>query len=141
MNRRIGRYDRRLTVESATLTDDGYGVQKPTWATLLSCWGYVRPTSGRETVQGAAVLADATVEVGLRGSWPTVRATMRIVDAAAGRAYEIVSALLDEERRDTLCMCRTVGRLEPARVAAVAGPATASAGTPTAAGSGPDVPI
>lgn len=106
MNRRIGRYDRRLTVQSATLADDGYGVQRPTWATLVTVWGFVRPTGGRETVQAAAVQAEATVKVGLRGAWPTVKPKMRITDGS--RVFEIVSALLDEERRDTICVCREV---------------------------------
>ena len=106
MNRRIGRYDRRVTVQSATLVDDGYGTKQPTWSTLLTVWAFVRPVSGREHVIAGGIQAEATVEVGLRGAWPTVLPKMRIVDGS--RTFEIVSALLDEDRLDTLCQCREI---------------------------------
>lgn len=104
--RRIGRYERRVTVQSRTLTSDGYGGQAASWATLYTLWAYIRPLAGREGAVGDREQAELTTEVGLRGYWSDVRPTMRI--AYGGRTLEIISVQPDEELRDTVCICREV---------------------------------
>lgn len=43
-----GKRDQKVAFQRLTTTDDGYGGQIETWATIFSRWCEVKPLSGRE---------------------------------------------------------------------------------------------
>lgn len=46
----IGRLNRRITIESKTVTRDAYGGETITWSTVATVWAAVLPIRGREYV-------------------------------------------------------------------------------------------
>ena len=49
---RVGAMDRRITLQTATETQDGYGEPVPTWSTLATVWASVRPERASEQFEG-----------------------------------------------------------------------------------------
>lgn len=54
-----GDLDQRVRVETQATAADGYGGGALTWTLLAEVWARVRPMSGRERVEAAAVEAPA----------------------------------------------------------------------------------
>ncbi|MBE3118844.1 MAG: phage head closure protein [Candidatus Atribacteria bacterium] len=103
---RIGRARHRLHIQVATTTVDAAGGATRTWATAATRWGYVEPTTGRETYLDEQSRAIATHKVGIRyydGLTPAMRFEWQ------GRIFNIVEARdLREIHRDTECICQEV---------------------------------
>ena len=58
--------DRRVAIQSRTLTRNDYGEQVETWATLATVWGEKQDLRGREFFAARQVSADVTTRFRLR---------------------------------------------------------------------------
>lgn len=89
---RAGNLDRRITIERATLTDNGM-CRVPGWATLRTCWAMRRPDRGGERADNDQ--RQATAAVVYRVRWWAAAASVspadRIVDQDI--VFDIVSVL------------------------------------------------
>jgi len=67
---KIGKLDRRITIQRATLTVNDYGERAETWTTLATVWAEVnfRPGSGSETIESDQVFAVQRVRFVIRYS-------------------------------------------------------------------------
>ena len=52
-----GKYNRRVTIEAMTTTDDDSGGQAESWATLSQAWVEATPTGGGERLEAGAMQA------------------------------------------------------------------------------------
>lgn len=88
---KIGKLDRRITIERATLTVNDYGERAETWTTLATVWAEVnyRPGSGSETIQSDQIYAVQRVRFVIRYSSTVsgVRPSDRV--SYAGQYYQI----------------------------------------------------
>jgi SPP1 family predicted phage head-tail adaptor len=58
--------DQRITLDQEARTADTYGGAVVTWATLATVWANVRPLSGRERADMAAIEAPASYRFTIR---------------------------------------------------------------------------
>lgn len=91
-----GRLDRRVTVERATFTTNGFGEEVATWAPLKTVWADVQPISDGERWRAAEVAAHVTTRFRVR--WG-LDVTVRDRIAYDGRIYDI-SAVKEIGRRE-----------------------------------------
>lgn len=63
---RAGRLDRRIRIETATITQDSHGGQVQTWALLAEVWAQVLPLRGRELFEAAQFQPGAEVKFVIR---------------------------------------------------------------------------
>lgn len=85
---RAGNLDRRITLQSLTLTQDSYGSTTETWADFATVWAEARPVLSRErfSAQHVAVEFDTVFRI----RWLSgVLQTMRI--SYDGKYYDIQS--------------------------------------------------
>ncbi|WP_370286957.1 phage head closure protein [Pseudooceanicola nanhaiensis] len=82
--------DRRVTIERATMIDDGFG-QVESWAPLVTTWASKRDVSDAERIRAGSVSAEITTRFRLR--WRSVIATVTPKDRLVheGRVYNIFS--------------------------------------------------
>jgi SPP1 family predicted phage head-tail adaptor len=95
-----GKLDRRVTIERATMADDGFG-QAPTWAELATVWASKRDVSDAERFASGEVAAQITTRFRIR--WSSVVAGIDPRDRliCEGRTYDIV-AVKEIGRREGL---------------------------------------
>jgi len=90
-----GALNRRVTLQSPTITQDTMGGEVATWADVATVWAYINPLAGHELVNAQAVYAEVTHLMVIR--WqsifadPQAVARMRVV--YAGRHFNIGSAI------------------------------------------------
>jgi len=93
---RAGSLDRRITIEQATLAQDGAGQAIETWSTFIVVWASRSDVRGRERFASQQELATRTATYRCR--WVAgVNESMRIQDA--GSVYRIVG-IADNRRRN-----------------------------------------
>lgn len=63
---RPGALDQRVTIQSVTEADDGYGGRTRTWADVATVWARVVPVSGRERTEAMQVQSPALYRVTMR---------------------------------------------------------------------------
>ena len=65
----IGKSDRRITIERATETTNGYGEKVASWATLITVWAELQKTSGmRESIDNRQDTARQQLNFKIRSS-------------------------------------------------------------------------
>jgi SPP1 family predicted phage head-tail adaptor len=102
----------RVTLQAHPVNGDGtpqrdsFGQPLLTWNTIATAWAKVEPTSGSETVEGEAVMAQTSYIVTVRYR-PGITPKMRLV--YAGKPLEIQSVIDVEERHFWLEMVCTAG--------------------------------
>jgi SPP1 family predicted phage head-tail adaptor len=103
---RAGELNCRVTLQSATETQDDYGAPVPGWATTATVWGEVVDLSGREFFAAQQVNAEVSTRIRIRYR-TDVTPKMRAI--ANGRTLEILSVLDPEGRKRELhLMCKEV---------------------------------
>ena len=87
--------DKRITLQSPTITRDEAGGEILSWADVGTVWAYINPLSGHELANAQASFAEVTHMIIIRWqsafSDPQAMAKMRIV--YAGRRFAIGSAV------------------------------------------------
>lgn len=81
---RSGDMDRRVTIQRATLVDDGYGTVQ-VWSDLVTIWAEVRQEGGREFFAAATINSERKVIFRIR--WTDVSVLDRV--AYGGRNHDI----------------------------------------------------
>lgn len=93
---RAGSLDRRITIEQATLAQDGAGQAIQTWTTFITVWASRMDVRGRERFATAQEVAVRTATYRMR--WVKgINESMRIQDA--GSVYRIIG-IADNRRRN-----------------------------------------
>ena len=104
---RIGRLDRRITVQVNTTTQDSSGEDIASWATLVIVWAQVSPKAAAESLQGDQVHATAVTEFRIRyRSDVTVATRISYND----QTYDI-TGVMELGRREGLLITATVRSL------------------------------
>lgn len=97
---RVGQHRQRLTLQSPATTEtfDSFGQPVPSWTTIGTFWGYLRPLMGQEAVVAKQIKAEATHKLTTRylGSAVTVNPTYRWL--LGSRIFGIVEVINVEER-------------------------------------------
>lgn len=88
---KAGRRDRRITIERKTATQNTYGEEIVTWATLTTVWADMRPVTGRESYTENQFQSFADTK--FRVLYSNVTRTLTTEDRVTyrGRTYDIVS--------------------------------------------------
>lgn len=90
-----GALNRRITLQSATITQDSVGGEVATWSDVASVWAYINPLSGHELINAQSVYAEVTHLIVIR--WqsifadPQAVAKMRV--SYSGRLFNIGAAI------------------------------------------------
>lgn len=63
---RAGRLDRRIQIQTLTVTRDAHGGQLQTWTTLATVWAQVIPMRGKELFEAAQFQPGAEVKFVIR---------------------------------------------------------------------------
>lgn len=80
-----GKFDQRITLQTATLSRDAVGGPVETWADTVTVWASIRPLSGKQIAQAQQVGAVVSKALTLR--WRSdVTAAMRVKFADATTA-------------------------------------------------------
>lgn len=62
----IGKFDKRITLQSRSATLDDYGQQINSWSDIATVWANVKPISGREKLRSMAIESTLTHTVAIR---------------------------------------------------------------------------
>lgn len=93
--------NKRVTIQSAAITQDAAGQPVNTWATVASVWASIVDISGREYVAAAAVRNEAETKITIRHR-AGIAPAMRVLHGTV--AYNIES-VLGQDNRTLLLMC------------------------------------
>ena len=104
----IGRFDKRITLQSRSATLDAYGQQIDSWSDIATVWANVKPIGGREKLKAIQVdsILSHTVAIRYNASFmpPRTVDAWRIV--YNGRLFNIMAAMdLNEERKYIIFDC------------------------------------
>lgn len=99
-----GRLNKRVKLQTKTVTQDGYGAALATWADTATVWAAVEPLQGREFWAQQQVQSEVTTRVRIRYRAGVVPA-MRVLYGT--RVLDILSVIDPKERHEELqLMCR-----------------------------------
>lgn len=56
---KIGRLDKRVSIQRRSATLDSYGQELDSWTTIAQVWAQVKPLSGKERVRNAAMVVES----------------------------------------------------------------------------------
>lgn len=103
-----GQLNRRITLQSRTLTQDSVGGQIEAWVDVATVWAAIEPATGRELLTAQTLRIDAPRTVTLR--WqaafasPPALAAMRLKYGT--RIFNIHSSVNEREgRREIVLLC------------------------------------
>ena len=99
----IGRFNRRITIQQQSSTQDALGQPVDTWTTFASIWADIRYTGGLEAIKSGAETSIAKVSVRVR-YLAGVTAGMRVSHGL--ETFNIVAVLPDAGGRkyvDLVC--------------------------------------
>lgn len=104
----IGRFDKRITIQSRSATLDAYGQEIDSWSDVASVWANVKPISGTEKLKAMQVDSILTHTVAVR--YNETFMPPRKVDAWRivynDRIFNITAAMdLNEERKYIIFDC------------------------------------
>lgn len=83
---KAGKLDRRVTLQTLTVTRDSYGAAIESWTDLDTVWAEVIPLKGREYFTAAQIVAEKMLKFRIRYRTDLTE-TMRIV--YAGQTYDV----------------------------------------------------
>lgn len=92
---RAGKLRHRLTIETATESQDDFGEMVKTFASAATVWGSVQPLAGNEVLAGDKISAEVTHIIRIRNNdnaAPEARITF------GSRVFEITAVLNRDER-------------------------------------------
>jgi SPP1 family predicted phage head-tail adaptor len=77
-----GEFDRRITLQRATVTDDGFSAVQGDWVDLARVWAKCVPLSGKEILAAGETGAFANVRYKIRNDslWSDLNETDRFLD-------------------------------------------------------------
>jgi SPP1 family predicted phage head-tail adaptor len=110
-----GALNRRITLQSHSITQDTYGEPLNTWTNVATVWAAVEPLSGRELLAAQAVQSSVTHQITIRYQVqfadPKVMAAMRATMTKDGvtRIFNISDSRDLEEHRNMLVLGATEG--------------------------------
>src|SRR5688572_13035679 len=98
---RAGKLDRRVTIERAVMTTDGYGQDVPSWATLTTVWASKEDI--RDAERMAAQQVGSTITTRFQIRWSSLVADLTPADRIVygERTYQVV-AVKEIARREGL---------------------------------------
>ena len=105
---KIGRADRRVTIERATYTTNGYGERVASWATVTTVWAELIKSSGiGESITNAQDVARQTLYFKVRSSTTTrgIKADDRLTYAT--RTYDIKGIEEIGRNAELVIVCET----------------------------------
>lgn len=85
---RAGRLDKRFVIESASLAQDSYGAENPSWSTFATVWGAFMPLPGTEQYTADRKTEDVPIRIKMR-YYPNVTIDMRVLHNS--KYYDIIS--------------------------------------------------
>lgn len=93
-------FDRRITIQRATVERDAFNAHVETWGTLVTLWANFADVSTAEALRAQEVGATITSRFTVR-SYPTTTATVTPTDRISfdGRIYNIVGVREKERGR------------------------------------------
>ena len=56
---KIGRLDKRITIQRRSSTKDSYGQEIDSWTTIAQVWAQVKPMGGRERMRNTAMVVES----------------------------------------------------------------------------------
>lgn len=56
---KIGRLDKRVTIQRRSATLDSYGQELDSWTTIAQVWAQVKPLGGKERMRNTAMVVEA----------------------------------------------------------------------------------
>lgn len=56
---KIGRLDKRVTIQRRSATKDSYGQELNSWTTIAQVWAQVKPLGGKERMRNAAMVVES----------------------------------------------------------------------------------
>ena len=56
---KIGRLDKRVSIQRRSSTRDSYGQEIDSWTTIAQVWAQVKPLGGKEAMRGAAMVVES----------------------------------------------------------------------------------
>lgn len=56
---KIGRLDKRVTVQRRSSTKDSYGQELDSWTTIAQVWAQVKPLGGKERMRNTAMVVES----------------------------------------------------------------------------------
>ncbi len=92
---RAGRLKHRVTIERATMSRDDYGEEIETFATLVTVWAGIEPTSGKENIHGGKEASLNSYNIIMR--YTDITPHDRINWSAKGRVFNVESILNRDE--------------------------------------------
>lgn len=102
----IGRLRHRITLENYKLVQDGIGVERKQWHSLVTVWASVEPLSGREYFATAAEKGEVTARITIRYQ-KNISPTMRV--RFGERLFEVVSVINPQEKNiQLILMCKEI---------------------------------
>jgi len=103
----IGKSDRRITIQRATETTNGYGEKVATWATLITVWAELQKTSGaKEAIASRQDTATKQLVFKIRSSTDSRAVTTKDRLVYDGKYFDI-TGIEEQGRNDQLLiMCQ-----------------------------------
>jgi SPP1 family predicted phage head-tail adaptor len=76
-----GKFDRRITLQRATESDDGYATAVSSWASIATVWAQLVPLTGAERAAAHETAAFSRVNFRIRKAslWTDLNATDRVL--------------------------------------------------------------
>ena len=99
-----GQLRHRITIQSATETQDTYGEPIKTWSTFLTTWASVEPLKGREYWESQQINAQLSHKITMR-HYPGLNPKMRV--SWDDRTFKINTIMNDFERDKKIVMMVT----------------------------------
>lgn len=90
-----GKLRQRITIQSRSVSQDSYGGQSETWATVMTVWAQITSLSSRELVAAQAGQSEITHQIRIRYV-AGITADMRAV--YNGRYFNLALPINTEER-------------------------------------------
>lgn len=108
---KAGQLRHRVTLQTATETQNTFGELTRTWATLATVWGSVEPLTGREFMDGRLVEAEISTRIRIRRRSDVTEANRVVWSEPGGTAhtFEVVAVIEDAtHQREQQLMCTEI---------------------------------
>jgi SPP1 family predicted phage head-tail adaptor len=103
---RIGKLNRRISLQARVALPDAAGQDVITWTEVAKPWADIRYVNGKEYATSGTTVSGATVSIRIRYR-TGLDASMRVVHR--GAIYSVLAVLPDEEDRDHLDLACNTG--------------------------------